>query len=75
MESQRSPVYDEPIQAVQTLCKGLPAVAKLAVILDGPYVFSQIRARTARITGGSRLSRRYRADTSLSSDTDAGDQS
>lgn len=35
------PVYDEPDQAVRALCAELPSGAKVAIIPDGPYVFSQ----------------------------------
>ncbi|MBI3304335.1 MAG: hypothetical protein HYZ72_19895, partial [Deltaproteobacteria bacterium] len=39
------PVFEEPRYAVETLCAELPRGAAVAVIPDGPYVFSQL-ART-----------------------------
>ena len=36
------PVHNEPHQAVRALCADLPRGATVAVIPDGPYVFSQL---------------------------------
>ena len=36
------PAFEEPQQAVDTLCSELPRGASVAVIPEGPYVFSQI---------------------------------
>ena len=36
------PVFEEPSQAVAALCSELPRGASVAVIPEGPYVFSQI---------------------------------
>lgn len=38
------PVYDEPDHAVRAFCQELPVGARVAVIPDGPYVFSQLDA-------------------------------
>jgi len=35
-------VFEEPCQAVEALCAELPRGATVAVIPDGPYVFSQL---------------------------------
>jgi len=40
------PVFEEPQRAVETLCGDLPRGATVAVIPEGPYVFSQL-TRTA----------------------------
>jgi nickel-dependent lactate racemase len=41
------PVFEEPSQAVKALCADLPHGARVAVIPEGPYVFSQLAvART-----------------------------
>lgn len=39
------PVFEEPRQAVAALCAKLPHGAQVAVIPDGPYVFSQLVQR------------------------------
>ncbi|MGE0823856.1 MAG: nickel-dependent lactate racemase [Candidatus Binatia bacterium] len=39
------PTFEEPQHAVDTLCTELPRDATVAVIPEGPYVFSQIHAR------------------------------
>lgn len=36
------PVFEEPSQAVEALCAELPRGASVAVIPEGPYVFSQL---------------------------------
>jgi len=36
------PVFEEPCQAVEALCAELPRGAAVALIPDGPYVFSQL---------------------------------
>jgi len=36
------PVFEEPCEAVKALCTELPRGATVAVIPDGPYVFSQL---------------------------------
>jgi nickel-dependent lactate racemase len=36
------PAFEEPQQAVDTLCADLPCGASVAVIPEGPYVFSQL---------------------------------
>ena len=36
------PAFEEPQQAVDTLCRELPRGASVAVIPEGPYVFSQL---------------------------------
>jgi nickel-dependent lactate racemase len=36
------PAFEEPQQAVDTLCRALPDGAHVAVIPEGPYVFSQL---------------------------------
>ena len=39
------PVFETPNEATQTLCAELPRGAKVAVIPEGPYVFSQLASR------------------------------
>ncbi len=36
------PVFEEPAEAVEALCTELPQGANVAVIPEGPYVFSQL---------------------------------
>ncbi|MBI3247558.1 MAG: nickel-dependent lactate racemase [Deltaproteobacteria bacterium] len=36
------PVFDRPDEAVTTLCRELPRGARVAIIPEGPYVFSQL---------------------------------
>ncbi len=45
------PVFEEPGQAVEALCSELPRGATVAVIPDGPYVFSQLARVQARADG------------------------
>jgi hypothetical protein len=39
------PVFEEPAKAVEVLCAELPHGASVAVIPEGPYVFSQLAAK------------------------------
>jgi nickel-dependent lactate racemase len=39
------PVFEEPAEAVEALCAELPRGASVAVIPEGPYVFSQLAQR------------------------------
>jgi lactate racemase len=39
------PVFEEPAKAVEALCAELPHGASVAVIPEGPYVFSQLAAK------------------------------
>jgi hypothetical protein len=41
------PVFETPATAVAALCAGLPREAAVAVIPEGPYVFSQLAIPTA----------------------------
>lgn len=40
------PTFEEPQQAVDALCRELPRGARVAVIPEGPYVFSQLTVRS-----------------------------
>jgi len=42
------PVFEEPAEAVATLCAELPHGASVAIIPEGPYVFSQLAQAQAK---------------------------
>ena len=39
-------VFETPVQAVETVCAALPRGARVAIIPEGPYVFSQLQVQT-----------------------------